>query len=413
MILMLKNIQEIKIARIMSKSMMNIDKRLTKHGENVAYTTMRLLNKEPYITKETIANSCLVGLIHDIGAYALPNVNKLFNLSYDTYPDEGCMEGYLALNTLSPLINLSDSVLYQYLDYDKFGLYGAKNPRLSQILNLANSFDICEYNIRALENYRGDKFNPSLLNWLDRLCASKDFRSQLIYGRYQDELDKCLSDLDITSGKLKEYLRTITYPLCLRTKNNMGYSSCVAILASSIARLDRRSEQEISDIYIAGYLHNIGLSKLHGNDFGENSKSHIDLAVSILTGTIPERIISIIKNHHERPDGSGLYKVVRSRFGKLDEILAISIYLVDKLQDDLLKRRVNPTRFEQAAYDSFSTGLTGEYMLGLLVNNSSSLAKSLQDEASDVIIIQNTMEINRLILKKDISKVREQMGNTH
>jgi len=95
-----------------------------------------------------------------------------------------------------------------------------------------------------------------------------------------------------------------------------GHSERVAILSMKIAKLMGMNEEEINDIYWAGYLHDVGKifvpqviltkqTKLSCEEY-ELIKKHPIKSVEILEEiSCSKNIIEIVKCHHERWDGRG------------------------------------------------------------------------------------------------------------
>lgn len=97
-----------------------------------------------------------------------------------------------------------------------------------------------------------------------------------------------------------------------------GHSLRVANLSKSVAERLNLSEKETTAIYFAALFHDIGKyfipkeiigkkEKLTPEEF-ETIKTHCQIAEDILKNILDYDIIEIVKQHHERLDGSGYPK---------------------------------------------------------------------------------------------------------
>ncbi len=97
-----------------------------------------------------------------------------------------------------------------------------------------------------------------------------------------------------------------------------GHSLRVAYLSKAIADRLNLSERKITSIYFAALFHDIGKYFIPKEIIGKNGrltkeefeiiKTHCQLAEEVLTDVLEDDIIEIVKQHHERLDGSGYPK---------------------------------------------------------------------------------------------------------
>lgn len=94
------------------------------------------------------------------------------------------------------------------------------------------------------------------------------------------------------------------------------HSVKVAFLSCALAYKFKMSINQCKNLFIAGLFHDIGKIKLNQSILNkkekltseefEHIKQHVVLGVELLRKyKIPERIIVIIEQHHEREDGTG------------------------------------------------------------------------------------------------------------
>ncbi len=134
---------------------------------------------------------------------------------------------------------------------------------------------------------------------------------------YQIHLEKKVKQ---QADKIREsFINSITalvYALEAKDKYTSGHSQRVAEISVSIAREMGLSQQDIHGIRLAGLIHDIGKigvraailnkpDRLTDKEY-ESIKAHPEVGEHILTPIVEDKqILSIVRHHHERYDGSG------------------------------------------------------------------------------------------------------------
>jgi putative nucleotidyltransferase with HDIG domain len=110
--------------------------------------------------------------------------------------------------------------------------------------------------------------------------------------------------------------RSLTSAIDAKDSYTYGHSERVARIAMELGRAVGLQEEELSDVFLAGLLHDIGkigvrdaiLSKvepLTAEEF-EHIKQHVTIGYSILQNLKPiAHLLPGVRNHHERYDGKG------------------------------------------------------------------------------------------------------------
>jgi hypothetical protein len=119
--------------------------------------------------------------------------------------------------------------------------------------------------------------------------------------------------------------------------NVWSHSVQVALIAASLARVDRIAEGDVSDAAMAGLLHDLGLLHIAPEVFAPDTTldherrlhlyTHPVIAQVMLTAmpTIDRSIIAGIVQHHEREDGSGYPRGLRAaHISPLGKLLAVA-----------------------------------------------------------------------------------------
>lgn len=94
-----------------------------------------------------------------------------------------------------------------------------------------------------------------------------------------------------------------------------GHTLRVAYLSKRLAEEIGLNEDDTKDIYFAALFHDIGKHLIPKKILGkpgpltteeyETMKTHVSLAEDLVKDIVNERVVAIIKGHHERMDGSG------------------------------------------------------------------------------------------------------------
>ncbi len=141
------------------------------------------------------------------------------------------------------------------------------------------------------------------------------------------------------------------------------HSLKVAILSCALANKLKIPIRQCKNIFFAGLLHDIGKLKLNQNilykkdeltvvEF-EHIKQHVTLGAKMLCKyRVPEAIVYIIEQHHERDDGTGYPNGL-----KCDEIsIEAKILRYADVYDALTSNRVYRRRYtKQQALDKINT----------------------------------------------------------
>ncbi|MFH1563031.1 MAG: HD domain-containing phosphohydrolase [Nitrospirota bacterium] len=134
-----------------------------------------------------------------------------------------------------------------------------------------------------------------------------------------DETTVALENTFLHEKKIKYFLNTImalVFAIEAKDKYTKGHCENVGRYAAAISEALGMSPQEVENIKIGGYLHDIGKigidekillkpSRLTREEF-EEIKKHPDIGVKILEAiNLPKDILHAVKYHHERIKGDG------------------------------------------------------------------------------------------------------------
>ncbi len=181
------------------------------------------------------------------------------------------------------------------------GAVGYLPKRRLSAESLANTID------DAIEKWRGLMLSRGNFDQLERLASVDSVTGELIRQKFLKTLCKTIG------CETMEALATIVE---FRDPYTAGHQQRVTQLACAIAKAMARPEDEITGIYLAGLIHDIGKvsipSEILCNPSGLSTdefnivKMHPMVGYEVLKGLeLPWPIAQIVHQHHERLDGSG------------------------------------------------------------------------------------------------------------
>ncbi|MBF8437331.1 HD domain-containing protein [Halanaerobiaceae bacterium Z-7014] len=307
-----------------------VDQAVFNHHQQVAYTTLRLARKLEY-QDSSIHNLLVASLLHDIGMFAIASKIELLKFEYrhtkhadigasllEKYPffpeaapiiryhhlawqdGEGEFHGERSVPEESHLLHLSDRV--SLMVDDKSNILDQKNNIINYLEERTPTV-FKQKDLKALKAMEDD-FWFSLVNPVVMRIELEDE-----FTKYDGFISKKQS-MDLA----KFYSKIIDY----RSKFTSTHSLGVAKTARHLANKLGWPKEDLDDMELAGYLHDLGKLAIPSdilNKKGSLSESEYNLIKSHTYHTyhilhpIKVKKINKIKrwaaNHHEHLDGSG------------------------------------------------------------------------------------------------------------
>lgn len=353
---------------ILNKQMMNInlsqllyslsfaldiaENRNYEHSRRTAYIAFNIaqyLGLDESLVNEIFYSS----LIHDIGMTGQLSVYSIENIHIDhCLKAEHCYLGAKISDQLPLPDALSDNILYHHENWDGSGVYGLKGdevPLPSQIIHIADSFDI-DYsemlNIRLergcidrwLAEKKGQAFNPFLADALLHVTKRDKFWFDLKFCNIHQLVDiiKPKEEIIIDIEGLRKIADSFAMLIDNKSRFTHTHSRGVAETAKKIAIYLGYDDITTKKIEIAGLLHDLGKlavpneildkpEKLTKSEF-DIIKAHpyyTKLILQQISGL--EDIAEWAGNHHEKLNGKGYpEKLVNHKMMNQDHILAVS-----------------------------------------------------------------------------------------
>ncbi len=132
--------------------------------------------------------------------------------------------------------------------------------------------------------------------------------------------------------ELGQLLASISYILDVSENRYFGHSKRTAYISYCIGKEMKLNNEELADIYYASLIHDIGMSgqmtrysisEIHFNE--ELKKAHCELGYDIIK-TLPlnSKIAEYILFHHEKWDGTGVFKIKGYQIPLVSQIIHIA-----------------------------------------------------------------------------------------
>ena len=307
-----------------------VDQAVFNHHQQVAYTTLRLARELGY-QDNSIHNLLVASLLHDIGMFAIASKIELLKFEYrhTKHADIGAslLEKYPFFPEAAPIIR------YHHLAWqDGEGeFHGERSvPEESHLLHLADRVSLL---IDDESNVLDQKNN--IINYLEErtpnVFKQRDFRAlkameddfwfslvNPVVMRIELEEEFTKYDGFITKKQSMDLAKFYSKIIDYRSKFTSTHSLGVAKTARHLANKLDWPKEDLDDMELAGYLHDLGKLAIPSdilNKKGSLSESEYNLIKSHTYHTyhilhpIKVKKINKIKRwaayHHEYLDGSG------------------------------------------------------------------------------------------------------------
>jgi HD-GYP domain-containing protein (c-di-GMP phosphodiesterase class II) len=304
-----------------------------RHGERVGYIALRL-GRNLGLNQKQLVQLLTAGLMHDIGA-----VGGFHQFHGDTrLAREHCLLGANIVQRFQDGEILSEAIRYHHETPDpKYSALGADEsdvPLLAKIISLADKVDVnlsrshMKYSERKslihwVIAHEGTMFYPEIIPsfieiantdafWLD-LMETDLLQVALAYLSDMGNLPKSSS---LNSKFARELALTFADLIDQKSDFTARHSRSVADIVEQLAWGMRWDKKDISEIRVAGLLHDLGKlsvpkkvldkpGKLGGDEI-EVIRTHTYHTHRLLNGAgFPHNIVRWAAFHHERLDGRG------------------------------------------------------------------------------------------------------------
>lgn len=344
----MKQISSKNMAGIVCRTLNHVDERLVDHGIRVAYIVLKMLEAEGISDQKRIRDLCFLTMVHDVGAYKTEEINDMVQFETGNVWNHS-IYGYLFLKYLSPFSELSSVILFHHTDYEKL----IRIPDLqsdiikwAQIVNLADRMDVCMQTgevkdiTNFLERFREKKFSSEVVD-LFLTVEKKDHVLENLRRNHEEKLNiskevfMSLGNPSYAKEEIDTYLKMIVYAIDFRSPFTVIHTITTTSISRELAVLMDLDENQVTQIYYGALLHDLGKigipveileypGKLSPQAM-KIMKTHVNITEEIMNGEIEPVVAKIALRHHEKLDGSGYPRGLKSDDLTLSErIVAIA-----------------------------------------------------------------------------------------
>lgn len=300
-----------------------IDRRPMDHGSRVGYLFCKMLECKGGYEQFELADFLMLATLHDIGAYKTDKMGDRLNYEFKE-PMPHSIYGFLFLKNISPIADLSKTVLYHRVPCGQININDRKAAEEAEMLTLAEAAEVYHgalgegFDHTMFRKQEGKFYSKQALDLLDEAEKKYDVFSHLADESYQKELDSLLEYMIFTNEDKKKYVEMLMFCIGFRSENVLVDAVTTLCITEQLAdkmQLDREQKEKL---YYGTLLHDIGMlsipskivdapRKLTDEEFAI-MRVHVEREEKILSNRMNSEIVEIAASHHERLDGSGYPK---------------------------------------------------------------------------------------------------------
>ena len=284
------------------------------HQKRVAFYLYRICTE---LNLESRLKSALVfsGLLHDIGANRLTDLEQLFPFDPEgTYPH--ALKTYLLLKYYSPLGNFSKALLYHHARAS----YICDDPYYKDglLIHMADRFDVAlmasknkEIALKMVRSHIGDIFLPEHVAALEEAVDETNLISKVFDGTFADELKNYLISLPMDYNFIISTKKMIVNFSEYFTSLNAGegeLAGCLGEEISSLMDFNKRDQEFITNACLLQNIGRVKLNRIKSQSLSQESIDiqSLDVSCSIAKTALPPEVANLISTSMELMDGSGI-----------------------------------------------------------------------------------------------------------
>ncbi|MGC8924636.1 MAG: HD domain-containing phosphohydrolase [Calditerrivibrio sp.] len=313
------------LAYNISKIIDLVNPELSNHHHRVAYISAAIASSYG-LNSERISNTVIAALIHDIGVMLESEFNELskFEISENTKLNHSNVGAFL-IDKVDNFKHLSNIISKHHLQYNKF----PDTEDEALIIHLADRIDILlkrgvpayyqRNNIKEMiSSQTGKYFKPDHVDAFMSLYDKEFFWLDIEAPDKDKLLKKYLNfeTLVMDKNDILAFTNFLSHIIDFRCSFTATHSAGVASVASKIGELFKLPDYMVTNLKIAGYLHDMGKLAINPYIINKNGQLSVDERIEIKKHTyytfyalnsmdIFENIKEWAAFHHEYLDGSG------------------------------------------------------------------------------------------------------------
>lgn len=394
--------QKIELYPILVRVLKELNKQVVDHGEFVAYLFLKVAQYRGTYSDDEIEKMMLACFAHDIGAYKTEKFLSLLNFDAQ-HTEEHSIYGYLFMKYFSPLNEFAEVLLFHHTYFQEKETINSPyfdNGCLIHALDRIHIFTLkLEDNSEVIEQLKkgsGINFNPKDIE--DFIAANEKFEilKHCRDGSYHDEIVDYFNRPDVTEHLLIPTINVLSYEVDFRSEQTVIHTITISHLAKLLGEKYKLSQEKIQNLIIAGLIHDIGKIKVPTEIVEKNGKltfeeyaemkKHVQYTEEIMRGIIPDEIVNLASNHHERLDGSGYPKGIKAdQLSLEDRIIQVADVVSALLQKRSYKNALDKETVIRIISEDGDAGKLDKEIINIVINDYDNLINELMTESKDVI----------------------------
>lgn len=348
--LTIENLQDIIV-----HTLNHIDRRLTGHGERVAYGTLLMLEEEPGFSYIETCKILWTVLFHDIGILHKEAYVEDLLKSESSSAFSHARYGALFLKHFSPYPEYTPIVYYHHSGQEEVerAHMDEKMKWVCKYIQALDAADLyCtshpEASTETLLGFLGQldakRYDKKAVGTVMRFVREYQVPQNLVPENVHRELLAYLSKMHVTEEDKAALLQTLVSLIDFRSRYTALHCAIMVHVSDLLGELCGLDETSRAKLHIGATLHDLGKvavpveilespGKLAGEDW-EIMKSHVVLTEEILKRRVPDDVLHIAIRHHETLNGEGYPRGLDTNSLSLPERIAAVADIVSALSEE-------------------------------------------------------------------------------
>jgi len=311
------------LLNIVVASLNKMDKRLTGHGERVAYDM--LLIDAPGFSRDDLCKLTWTVLLHDIGNFRQSDIEDLIKREND-HSFSHARYGYLFLKSFSPFPEFTPIVRYHHSGSAEIEASDMEErlKRASECLQLFDTADLffishpgstAQEARRFVKELAQNRFDPAateaVLEVMDKLPQAQGLNIKEVHGAVLAKL----KEMEVTENEKEMLLKTLVRAIDFRSHATALHCAIVVKASGLLAEYCGLDSNARDAVALGAMLHDLGKigtptgilessGKLEGTGW-DLMKAHVTCTEEILRGRVDDEVLLIAIRHHEKLNGTG------------------------------------------------------------------------------------------------------------
>lgn len=383
------------------------DRRPMDHGSRAGYLFCKMLECKGGYEQYEIADFLMLATLHDIGAYKTDRMGDRLNYEFKE-PMPHSTYGFLFLKNITPLEGMSRMVLYHRVPCTKIPREDFQYAKETEILSLAEAAEVYHlalgegFDHKMFRRQEGTFYSKEALDLLDLAVARFDVFSHLTDESYQKELDDILEFMIFTNEDKKKFIQTIMMCIGFRSEIAlMDAVTCVCVSKQLARKLDLAPENE-ERLYYASLIHDIGMLSIPAKIIEAPRKltqeetaltrTHVNREEKILLNRMDSEVVAIATAHHERLDGSGYPRGLKSNELSREQcILQVADVVTALCSERSYRKKLTKEEIIKTLKQDVKEGKLHRQITECFIDSYDEITEIASKETKDVLNLYNSL----------------------